>query len=445
MDLQPVSRYVTTADGVGLAYHVMGEGPIDLVWLSAGAYPFDLLWDEPSFAHVARRLGGFSRTLWTGYRGLGASGGRVLDIFEDGVVEADMTTFLDACGCDKVVLVGPGLGGPWAIRYATAHPERVSAVVLIDTFAHYVREADYPIGFTPQRLEQAASLASETWAIGAQLQMIAPSKSGDAKFQERWARVLRLGSPLDQVAESLRLSYGLDVRSLLPRLTVPTLVLHRAGDRSIRVGAGRYLAEHLPAAKYVELPGEDHLFFLGDSDALVDEIEDFLTGAHQAPEGDVVMAAILFTDIVGSTEQAARLGHRPWSRLTSEHDAMVRAILSRYRGHEVKTIGDGFLATFDATTRAVRAAMSIVSAAKNIGVEVRAGVHTGEIEITPEDVAGLNVNIAKRICDLAGPSQVLVSEAVRGLIFDSDIAVADQGIHVLKGVPQERRLFAVEQ
>ncbi|HWB67590.1 MAG TPA: adenylate/guanylate cyclase domain-containing protein [Mycobacteriales bacterium] len=444
MDVQPTIRYATTDDGVSLAYHVTGDGPIDIMWAAAGAYPFDLLWDEPGFVHVAKRLAGFSRTIWTGYRGLGASGGRVLDIFNEGVLDADLIRSLDAAGCDKVVLVGPGLGGPQAIRLAARHPDRISALVLIDTFAHYVRHADYPIGFTEEVLDQMVALAAETWATGALLQAIAPSKAGDASFQDRWARVLRLGSPQDQVAESLRLSYASDARSLLDQLTMPTLVLHRTADQSVRVEAGRYLSEHIPGAKYVELAGEDHLFFLGDTDALVDEIEEFLTGTHQGPEGDVVMAAVLFTDIVSSTEQAARLGHRQWSRVTGEHDAMVRSTLSRYRGREIKTIGDGFLATFDATSRAVRAAVDITRAAQQIGLEVRAGVHTGEIEVLPNDVAGLNVNIAKRICDLAGPSQVLVSESVRGLIVDSDIAVTDHGVHVLKGVPRERRVFAVD-
>lgn len=443
MELQRATRYVNTRDGVALTYDVSGDGPIDIIWLAAGAYPFDLLWDEPGFLHLAKRLAGFSHTFWASHRGLGASGGRVLDVFSDGVVDRDMTAFLDDCECRDVVMVGPGMSGPWAISYAAAHPDRVHALVLIDTYAHYVTEPDYPIGYSPQMLEQIVTLATETWAVGAQLQSIAPSKADDAQFRDRWARVLRFGSPLDQVAESLRLSYSMDVRPLLPALSTPTLVVHRSGDRSIRVDAGRYLAAHIPGAKYVELPGEDHLYFLGDVDALVDEIEEFLTGTHQAPEGDMVMAAVLFTDIVSSTAQAARLGHRQWSRLTAEHDTMIRTTLSRYRGREIKTLGDGFLATFDSTTRAVRAARDIVMAAKGIGVDVRAGVHTGEIEVHPDDVAGFNVTIAKRVCDLAGPGQVLVSEAVRALLVDSDLEVRDHGTHVLKGVPNERRLFAL--
>jgi class 3 adenylate cyclase len=229
---------------------------------------------------------------------------------------------------------------------------------------------------------------------------------------------------------------------LLPILTVPTLVVHRAGNWFIQVGAGRYLAEHIPGARYVELPGDDHLFFVGDTDALLDEVEEFVTGGRQAPEGDVVTTTILFTDIVASTEQSARMGHRKWTALTDAHDTMVRGALQRYRGREVKTIGDGFLVTFDATTRAVRAAMEIVSAADAIGLEVRAGVHVGEAEVRPDDVIGLTVSIAKRICDLAGPGEVFVSETVKSLLVGSGLTTSEQGTHVLKGVPEEWRLFA---
>jgi class 3 adenylate cyclase len=242
----------------------------------------------------------------------------------------------------------------------------------------------------------------------------------------------------------MRATQRLDVRHLLPLVHVPTLILHRRDNRFIRVGHGRYLAEHIPDAKYVELAGDDHLYFVGDTDALLDEVEEFLTGVHQGPEGDVLTETILFTDLVASTEQSARLGHRRWSTLTDDHDAIVRANLARHRGREVKTIGDGFLATFDATTRGVRAAREIVAATKEIGLEVRAGVHIGEVEVRPGDVVGLAVTIAKRICDLAGPAQVLVSEAVKLHLVGSGIAVHEQGTHTLKGVPDRWRLFAVE-
>ena len=232
-----------------------------------------------------------------------------------------------------------------------------------------------------------------------------------------------------------------DARDVLGALRVPTLVIHRRNDAYIRVEAGRYLADHIDGAKYVELPGIDNELWAGDYDAVLDEIEEFLTGSRQAPEGDVVGASVLFTDIVASTEQSARLGHRKWTALTDAHDTMVRASLARHRGLEVKTIGDGFLATFDATTRAVHAAIQIVTQAKGMGLEVRAGVHSGDVEIRADDVIGLAVTIAKRICDLAQPGQVLVSETVKGQLIGSAIATDDRGTYVLKGVPDEWRLF----
>jgi class 3 adenylate cyclase len=259
------------------------------------------------------------------------------------------------------------------------------------------------------------------------------------------ARCQRLGIAVDQLA-ALKGEFDPveDVRALLPALAVPTLVLHRVGNRWAPVADGRYLADQIPGAKYVELPGDDHLFFVGDADALLDEVEEFLTGSRQAPEGDVVTTTILFTDLVASTEHSSRLGHRKWTALTDQHDAMVRATLARHRGHEVKTIGDGFLATFDATTRAVRAAVEIVTQAENLGLGVRAGVHLGEVEVRPDDVVGLTVSITKRICDLAGPAEVFVSEAVKALLVGSGITTSDQGTYVLKGVPDEWRLYAIE-
>jgi class 3 adenylate cyclase len=234
-----------------------------------------------------------------------------------------------------------------------------------------------------------------------------------------------------------------DVRPLLPFISVPTLVLHREGNRYIHLGAGRFLAEHIPDAKFVVLSGDDHAFFVGDTDALVDEIEEFLTGARSGAEADVVMAAVLFTDIVASTEHQARVGRREWSRLTDRHDAMVRSALAHHRGHEVKTTGDGFLATFDATGRALRCATEILAGAGDIGLALRAGVHTGEVEVRGDDIAGLAVTIAKRVCDLAAPGQVLASDMVRGMMVGAGIQFRDQGEHELKGVPETWRLFAV--
>jgi len=340
------------------------------------------------------------------------------------------------------VLVGWNQGGATVIRYAAINPERVTALVLFETYAHYVREDDYPWGLPRGSLDRYTASLKETWGTGAGLEVFAPSKAGDEEFRAWWARGQRLGAGVDQAAMSLRAGALRDVRALLPTLAVPTLVLHRSGDRYIRVSAGRYLADHIPGAKYVELAGDDHVFFVGDIDAAIDEIEEFLTGRHQTPEGDVVTTTILFTDIVASTEQSARMGHRKWHALIDEHDAMVRDSLHRHRGREVKTVGDGFLAAFDATTRAVRAATEIVAAAGRLDLKVRAGVHTGEVEFRPDDVVGLAVSTAKRVCDLANPGEVFVSRTVTDLAAASGITFQDRGDHTLKGVPGTWRLFA---
>jgi len=446
MDERPVTRYAKAPDGVSIAYQVTGNGPIDLVFCSGVAFPIDLLWEDTGFLRFAKRLGSFSRTVWSEVRGMGASSGNLLDTYVDDVFDVfdtDLAAVLDAVGCEEVVLVAASHGGPLVISFALRHPKLVSTLVLIDTFAHYVREDDYPNGFPSNTWSQSAVTVTEQWGTAGSVEALAPSKSGNQAFRSWMARCERLGIRPDEVASTLQAASKRDVRALLPTLTVPTLILHRNGDRFIRVEAGRYLAENIPGAKYVELPGDDHWFFVGDTDALLDDVEDFLTGSHQAPEGDVITTTILFTDIVSSTEQSARMGHRKWNALIHDHNAMVRGTLRRHRGDEVKTMGDGFLATFDATTRAVRAAADIVNQARMMDLEVRAGVHTGEVEVQPNDVVGLAVTIARRVCDLAGPGQVLVSEAVKPQLVGSGFTLSDEGTHVLKGVPDEWRLFAV--
>jgi class 3 adenylate cyclase len=441
VDERPITRYAKAPDGVSLAYQITGEGPLDLVWLPSLTIPIDLLWEEPGFVRFAKRLSGFSRCIWLESRGTGASSGSDLDAHAKR--EADLGAVLDATGCEKGALVAFWNSGPTAIRFAAHHPDRVQALVLINSYAYYLQEPDCPWGFPRHLLEPLGTAMGQAWETGSSLEYVAPSRLHDEAFRAWYSRSEHLGIGPDHMGSLIFASFSQDARETSSSVAVPSLVLHRAGDRHIRVGAGRYLAEHIPAAKYVELPGDDHLFFVGDTDALLDEIEEFLTGGHQAPEGDVVTTTILFTDIVSSTEQSARMGHRKWTTLTDDHNAMVRATLRRHQGREIKTIGDGFLATFDATTRAVRAGTEIVAAAKGMGLEVRAGVHIGEVEVRPDDVVGLPVSIAKRICDLAGPGQVFVSEAVKGLLVGSGIALSEQGTHVMKGVPDEWRLFVV--
>ncbi len=328
MDERPVTRFAKAPDGVNIAYQVTGDGPVDLLLPPGMDLAVDLFWDEPSFVRFAKRLGGFSRVLLVDTRGAGASGGDPRDSFE--TFDSDLTSVLDASGCERAVLVGTAMGGPSAIHYAARHPDRVKALILINTYARYLREDDYPWGLPPESLERFLAAIAEIAGTGATVDFIAPTRSGDETFRAWLARSERLGVAVDQIAALSRASFiEQDVRAFLPTLAVPTLVLHRVGNRFITVGAGRYLANHIPDAKYVELPGDDHLFFVGDTDALLDEIEEFLTGSRQAPEGDVVTTTILFTDIVASTEQSARLGHRKWTALTDADDTLVRATLAR--------------------------------------------------------------------------------------------------------------------
>jgi class 3 adenylate cyclase len=439
----PETRYVRSADGTNLAYQVSGDGPVQLMFLPGRAIPIDLLSDDPGFVRVRRRLGTFSRTLWFDPRGMGASEGDFRDSNTGEIFDADLTALLDAVGFERPALVAEDGTGLTAMRFLVAHPERVSALVLVNSYAHYVREDDYPWGFPPKSLDRFVAASKERWGTAALVEILAPSRIDDERFRVWFARSVRFGGGPDQIAEMTRAMFQLDFRALLPAISVPTLVLHREGNRYIRLGAGRYLAEHIPNAKFVVLPGDDHLFFVGDTDALVDEIEDFLTGARSGAEGDVATATILFTDIVSSTQQQTVVGPREWSRLADRHDALIRAALNRHRGREVKSTGDGYLATFEATGRALRCAAEIAAGARDIGLELRAGVHVGEIEQRGDDIAGLAVNIAKRVCDLAGPGELLVSESVRLAMVGSGVEFDERGEHELKGVPGVWRLFAV--
>ena len=433
--------YTRSADGTNLAYQVGGDGPLDLVF-GPRPYPIDLLCEDPGFMRLRRRLETFSRTVWFDGRGMGASEGDSRASLVGDITDADFTAVLDAVGFERAALVGVHPSHS-EIHFSTTHPERVNALVLIHSHAHYVREDGYPWGVPPESIDRFVATIKEGWGTSAAVDFIAPSRSADQRFRAWHARVGRFGGSPDQRADLVRATCEADVRALLPSIACPTLVLHRENNPFVRLGAGQYLAKHIPDARLVVLPGDDHLFFVGDTDAMADEIEEFLTGVRSGAEGDVLTMTVVFTDIVASTERQARVGPREWSRLTDRHDAMVRAALARHRGHEIKAIGDGFLATFDGTGRAVRCAADILAEANDIGLDLRVGIHTGEVEVRGDDIAGLAVTIAKRVCDLAGAGQALVSETVRGQMVGSGIEFNDYGEHELKGVPGRWRLSAL--
>jgi class 3 adenylate cyclase len=440
----PETRYTRSADGTNLAYQVSGHGPFDLVFVISAGIPIDLLSEDPGFRRVRRRLDTFSRTLWFDARGLGASDGDPRDSVVGEVSDADLTAVLDAVDLKQPALVAQAGSGGRAIHFSVTHPGRVSGLVLINSYAHYVREHDYPCGLPPGELDRSVASFRDRWGTGAFVELMAPSRMSDERLRAWLARLERLGSSPDQIAEAFRAACKADVRALLPAVSVPTLVLHREGNRWVELAAGRYLVKHIPGARLVVLPGDEHPFFMGDTDAVVDEIEEFLTGARSGAEGDVRTMTVLFTDIAASTEHQARVGPREWSRLTDHHDAMVRAALARHRGHEVKTTGDGFLATFDATGRALRCAAEILAGAKDLGLDLRAGAHAGDVEVRGDDIAGMAVTIAKRVCDLAAPGQVLVSETVRGHLVGAGIEFSDEGEHKLRGVPGSWRLLSFD-
>ena len=442
--VQPETRYARSKDG-HVAYQVVGDGPLDLVFIPSWASNVEVMWEEPSIARFFPRLSTFSRVLCFDKRGTGVSDPvplAALPTLEQWM--DDVRTVMEAAGSKRAALLGTHEGGQMAILFAATYPERTSALILVDTCARHVRDVDYPWGLPADRVPGFLQRLEQVWGTGSYLDIFAPSVAHDERFRRWFARSQRLSSG-PRAAATMHAAYlERDLRGVLPSIRVPTLVLHRTGNRYIRVGHGRYLAEHIPGAKYVELPGEDHLVMVGDTETMLGEIEEFLTGVRPLPESDRVLATVLFTDIVTSTERSAQVGDRRWKDLLDQHDTLIRRELERHRGRLVKNTGDGILATFDGPARAIRCAQAIATSVKSLGIEVRAGLHTGEVELRGEDVTGMGVNIAARVMDAAGPGEVVVSSTVKDLVAGSGLRFADRGTHDLRGVPGEWRLFAVE-
>ena len=356
----------------------------------------------------------------------------------------DLEAVIAAAGLERPAIFGISEGGPMSVLYAATHPDRLSSLVLYGTYARMLEAPDFPQGIPEESLSRWEEVIRRDWGGAVGVNLWAPSVEGDVDFERWWSRLLRYGTSPSGATALVSLYREIDVRAVLPAVDVPTLILQRRGDRIAQVGQGRYLAQAIPGAKYVELEGEDHLPIVGDQDALLDEVEEFLVGSRRATESERALATILFTDIVGSTEMAAELGDRRWRQLIERHDAAIRRQLKLHRGREVKTMGDGFLATFDGPARAIRCARAVQDEVSALGVEVRAGIHTGEVEVIDEDVSGMAVNIGARIGNLAGPGEVLVSSTVRELVVGSGLEFADRGFRTLKGAPGEWRLFAVD-
>jgi pimeloyl-ACP methyl ester carboxylesterase len=437
----PDVRYAKSGD-LSIAYMAFGEGP-DLVVAPGFISHLEVAWDEPSLAHFYARLASFRRVIGFDKRGTGLSDPATHAPTLEECVD-DLRAVMDAAGSERADIFGVSEGGTMATLFAASYPARVNALVLYGTYARLLEGPDYPFGVRPQALSSLVEISDKGWGEGVGLSTWAPSRRDDVQLRKWWARLQRLAASPGMVRNIFALYSQMDIRDTLPTIQAPTLVLHRRNDRMVNINLGRYLAEHIPDAKLVELEGADHLFFTGDADALLDEVEEFLTGVRPAPLVERVLATVLLTDVVGSTERAADLGDGRWRQLLGMHHAQVRRQLERFQGHEVKTTGDGFLATFDGPARAIGCATAIRDAVRGLGLEVRAGLHTGEIEVADGDIAGIAVHLAARVAAKAGPGEVLVSRTVVDLVAGSGLAFADRGEHALKGVPGSWRLFAVE-
>lgn len=420
-----------------IAYQVIGNGPLDLVFVPGFISNLDHYWDEPTLAHFLSRLSSFSRLILFDKRGTGLSD-RLgsLPTLEERM--DDVRAVMDAVESKRAALFGISEGGAMSTLFAATYPERTQALVLYGAYGHFPSWV-----LPPDRLPAFLEMIDRDWGTGTSLKAFAPSKVSDERFKRWWARFERLGASPSAVIALMQMNSEIDIRHILSAIRVPTLVLHRTGDPRVSIEAGRYLGAAIPGAKYVELPGSDHVAWVGDVDRLTDEIEEFLTGARAVHEPDRVLATVLFTDIVESTRKAAELGDRRWQSLLEQHDQAIRDELARYRGREIKTLGDGFLATFDGPARAVRCASAITETAAPLGLEVRCGVHTGEIEIKGEDIGGIAVHIAARIAALAGGGQVLVSRTVRDLVAGSGLSLEERGEFALKGINESMRLYTI--
>lgn len=441
----PETRYAKAPDGVSIAYQVVGEGPRDLVWVPGWISHLEAAWDEPTLARFFERLASFSRLILFDKRGTGMSD-RVVES-ELPTLETRMTDVLTVCeavGSERAALFGVSEGAPLCVLFAATYPTRTTAIILFGGYAKRLASADYPIGASPEAHEAFIAEMARDWGGPVGLAVRAPSRKDDERFRANWARYLRMGASPAAVLALTRMNAAIDVRPLLETVRVPTLILLRTGDRTIPIEAGRYIAEHIPGASLVEMPGDDHLPWVGDPDRVIGEIEEFLTGVRHQPEYDRVLATVLFTDIVGSTRRAGELGDRAWGELLQAHHAVVREQLVRYGGREIDTAGDGFLATFDGPARAVRCALAAASAVRSLGLEIRAGLHTGEVEVAGDDIHGMAVHIGARIAALAGPGEVLVSRTVKDLVVGSGLSFQDRGTAALKGVPDEWQLYAVD-
>jgi class 3 adenylate cyclase/alpha-beta hydrolase superfamily lysophospholipase len=440
---RPEIRYVDVG-GAEVAYQIVGQGPLDLLYFYGLGSHFEHFWDMPLYAEFLTRLASFSRLVLFDRRGTGGSDPIPHDLFPAWEEWTDdVRGVLDAVGSSRTAVFAAGDAGPIAILFAALHPERVSALVLFNTTARYLADDDYPVGLPSEVVDFLVEGVGAIWGTIDAVRAANPDREGDTEFLEHLARQFRsAATPRAAAVQSKYIWRSLDVRQALPLVGVPTLVLHVRDNPIVPIEHGRYLADHILGAALVELPGRDYAA-VSSGKAILNEIVEFLTGERPAVEVDRILTTLLFTDIVSSTERAAALGDQAWRSVLDAHDRTVRDQLRRFRGKEINTTGDGFLACFDGPARAIRCSQAIAGATTRLGIELRMGLHTGECEVRGDDLGGLAVHIAARVGSLARPGEVLVSSTVKDLVAGSGIEFSDRQEHELKGVPGTWTLFAV--
>jgi pimeloyl-ACP methyl ester carboxylesterase/class 3 adenylate cyclase len=439
--MPPQTHYAQSGE-INIAYQVVGDGPIDLVFVPGFVSHLDLQWADPRIARFLEKLASFSRLILFDKRGTGLSDPVAAPApLEDRM--DDVRAPMDAAGSERAALFGLSEGGAMSVLFAATYPERTQALILCGTYPTATLDPnDNPAGQRWVDAVQRVWALAEHWGEGETLAVFAPSADSERDRIGRGIFERAAASP-QMVRTLIEMNTQTDVRDLLPSIRVPTLVLHRE-EEIVPVESGRYMAEHIPDARLIVLPGADHIPFYGDAEGYAEEIEEFLTGARHAPPSDRILTTVMFTDIVGSTERAAAIGDARWRALVARHDELVRSELERHRGREVKTMGDGFLATFDGPARGIRCARTVADEVSRLDIQIRAGLHTGECELIGEDVGGMAVNIGARISGLADAGEVLVSSTVKDLVVGSGISFSDRGTRELKGVPGEWRLFGVD-
>lgn len=434
--MHPETHYARSGD-VSIAYQVLGAGPIDLVLIPPFVSHVEYCWEYPAYARFLRHLASFSRLILFDKRGTGLS-----DRVDIGTLEErmdDVRAVMDAVGSERAALLGLSEGGAMSVLFAATYPERVTALITYGSVARGAWAPDYPWGNTAEDLEATIEDTRQTWG-----KPTPPDADDNPQFLRWWDTYMRYSASPRDVIAIWRMCQDIDIRHVLPSVRVPSLIIHRTNDQAVPVEGSRLIAAHIPGAKLLELPTSDHWWFNEDADAILQAVQEFITGEQQELEPERVLATILFTDIVDSTKRAVEMGDRRWRDLLESHTMMVRRELTRFRGREIKTTGDGFLATFDGPARAIRCAHALSNGMHQLGLAIRAGLHTGECELIGTDIGGIAVHIGARVSALAGADEVLVSHTVKDLVAGSGLRFQDRGTHRLKGVPGEWQLFSAE-